>query len=124
MEHNSNTGEDWIPQVRGMTGYDRFEQAGHVGGTLTMLLEALSSAILGLALAWAAAHRLPHRLPARSLVLSTGAAGALFGAFITHTALGFGNLLLILAGATAVSAASLSLLLRPAGRRLGRSATA
>ncbi|MBD0843284.1 MULTISPECIES: hypothetical protein [unclassified Streptomyces] len=89
-----------------------------------MLLEALSSAILGLALAWAAAHRLPHRLPARSLVLSTGAAGALFGAFITHTALGFGNLLLILAGATAVSAASLSLLLRPAGRRLGRSATA
>ncbi|MFE6338746.1 hypothetical protein ACFVP3_20240 [Streptomyces sp. NPDC057806] len=89
-----------------------------------MLLEALSSAILGLALAWAAAHRLPHRLPARSLVLPTGVAGALFGAFVTHTALDLGNLLLILAGAAAVSTASLSLLLRPSGGRLGRSATA
>ncbi|MFI9768690.1 hypothetical protein ACIHJG_17735 [Streptomyces sp. NPDC052415] len=89
-----------------------------------MLLEALSSAILGLALAWAAAHRLPHRLPARSLVLPTGMAGALFGAFVTHTALDLGNLLLILVGAAAVSTASLSLLLRPSGERLGRSATA
>ncbi|MDT9701763.1 hypothetical protein [Streptomyces sp. P17] len=89
-----------------------------------MLLEALSSAILGLALSWAAAHRLPHRLPARTLVLSTGVAGALFGAFITHTALDLGNLFLILAGAAAVSVASLSLLLRPSGRRLGRRATA
>ena len=89
-----------------------------------MLLEALSSAILGLALAWAAVHRLPHRLPARSLVLSTGVAGALFGAFITHTALDFGNLLLILIGAGAVSAASLSLLVRPAGRLRRHSATA
>ena len=34
-----------------------------------MLLEALSSAILGLALAWAATRRLPHRFPARALVL-------------------------------------------------------
>ncbi|WP_128434499.1 hypothetical protein [Streptomyces cyaneus] len=89
-----------------------------------MLLEALSSAILGLALAWAAAHRLPHRLPARSLVLPTGVAGALFGAFITHTALGFGNLFLILIGAAALSAASLSLLVRPAGRLHRHSATA
>ncbi|WP_369172220.1 hypothetical protein AB5J49_31295 [Streptomyces sp. R28] len=89
-----------------------------------MLLEALSSAILGLALAWAAAHRLPHRLPTRSLVLPTGVAGALFGAFITHTALGFGNLFLILIGAAAVSAASLSLLVRPAGRLHRHSATA
>ncbi|KUO17061.1 hypothetical protein [Streptomyces dysideae] len=89
-----------------------------------MLLEAFSSAILGLALAWAAARRLPHRLPARSLVLPTGVAGALFGAFLTHTALDFGNLLLILAGAAAVSAASLSLLVRPAGRLGRRSATA
>ncbi|MEU9732164.1 hypothetical protein [Streptomyces sp. NPDC048002] len=89
-----------------------------------MLLEALSSAILGLALAWAAALRFPHRLPSRRLVLPTGVAGALFGAFITHTALDPGNLFLILAGAAAVSVASLSLLLRPSGRRLSRSATA
>ncbi len=89
-----------------------------------MLLEAVSSAILGLALAWAATRRLPHRLPARSLVLSTGVAGALFGAFVTHTALDFGNLLLILTGAAIVSAASLSLLVRPAGRLRRHSATA
>ncbi|MER6672536.1 hypothetical protein [Streptomyces sp. NPDC000983] len=89
-----------------------------------MLLEALSSAILGLALAWAAARRFPHRLPSRTLVLPTGVAGALFGAFITHTALDLGNLFLILAGSAAVSAASLSLLLRPTTRRLNRSATA
>ncbi|MFH8978045.1 hypothetical protein [Streptomyces sp. NPDC017890] len=89
-----------------------------------MLLEALSAAILGLALAWAAVHRLPHRLPARVLVLPTGIAGALFGAFVTHTALGAGGLLLVLLGSAALSAASLSLLLRPAGRLRGRSATA
>ncbi|MCG8964259.1 MULTISPECIES: hypothetical protein [Streptomyces] len=89
-----------------------------------MLLEALSASILGLALAWAAAHRLPHRLPDRVLVLPTGVAGALFGAFVTHTALGAGGLLLVLIGAAAVSAASLSLLLRPAGRLRRRSATA
>ncbi|MGC9382685.1 hypothetical protein [Streptomyces sp. MH13] len=89
-----------------------------------MLLEALSAAILGLALAWAAARRLPHRLPDRVLVLPTGIAGALFGAFVTHTALGAGGLLLVLLGSAALSAASLSLLLRPAGRLRGRSATA
>ncbi|GAA5208416.1 MULTISPECIES: hypothetical protein [Streptomyces] len=89
-----------------------------------MLLEALSAAILGLALAWAAAHRLPHRLPARVLVLPTGIAGALFGAFVTHTALGAGGLLLVLLGSATLSAASLSLLLRPAGRLRRRSATA
>ncbi|MGW2931838.1 hypothetical protein ACWGQ5_23185 [Streptomyces sp. NPDC055722] len=89
-----------------------------------MLLEALGSAVLGLALAWAAAHRLPHRLPARRLVLPTGVAGALFGAFITHSALGSVGLLLILVGSLVVSAASLSLLLRPAERFRRRSATA
>ncbi|MEU9588650.1 hypothetical protein ACGF7W_17480 [Streptomyces sp. NPDC048219] len=88
-----------------------------------MLLEALSASILGLALAWAAARRLPHRLPDRVLVLPTGVAGALFGAFVTHTALGAGGLLLVLMGAAAVSAASLSLLLRPERLRR-RSATA
>ncbi|MGW3652416.1 hypothetical protein [Streptomyces sp. NPDC000878] len=89
-----------------------------------MFLEALGSAILGLALAWAAAYRLPDRLPARPLVLSTGVAGALFGAFITHSALSAGHFLLILLGATAVSAASVSLLLRPKARLRRSSATA
>ncbi|MFJ8144099.1 hypothetical protein ACIQ8D_03165 [Streptomyces sp. NPDC096094] len=89
-----------------------------------MLLEALSAAILGLALAWAAVHRLPHRLPPRVLVLPTGIAGALFGAFVTHTALGAGGLLLVLLGSATLSAAALSLLLRPAGRLRRRSATA
>ncbi|MET9439224.1 hypothetical protein [Streptomyces sp. NPDC006610] len=89
-----------------------------------MLLEALSSAILGLALSWALARRLPHRLPARPLVLSTGIAGALFGAFVTHGALEAGGILLVLAGAAIVSAASLSLLVRPSGRLRRRSATA
>ena len=89
-----------------------------------MFLETLGSALLGLALAWAASYRLPHRLPARSLVLSTGVAGALFGAFLTHTTLGSGHFLAILLGAAAVSAALLSLLLRPEERFRRRSATA
>ena len=89
-----------------------------------MFLEALGSALLGLALAGAAIHRLSHRLPARSLVLATGIAGALFGAFLTHSALDAGSVLLNLVGAAIVSAASLSLLLRPAGRLRRRSATA
>ncbi|MEU6147085.1 hypothetical protein ABZ848_42890 [Streptomyces sp. NPDC047081] len=88
-----------------------------------MLFEALGSALLGLVLAWAAKRRFSHRLPARSLVLATGVAGALFGAFITHSALDPGYVVFILLGAAAVSAASLSLLLRPAGR-LRRSAPA
>ncbi|MGW1543923.1 hypothetical protein ACWCPM_27410 [Streptomyces sp. NPDC002309] len=89
-----------------------------------MLLEALSSAILGLVLSWVYAVRLPHRLPARHLVLSTGVGGALFGAFLTHSALEAGGVLLVLLGAAIVSVASLSLLLRPAGRLRRRSATA
>ncbi|KAB1147619.1 hypothetical protein F7R91_11015 [Streptomyces luteolifulvus] len=89
-----------------------------------MFLEALGSALLGLVLAWAAVHRLSHRLPSRSMVLATGVAGALFGAFLTHSALGPGHFLLILVGAAVVSAASLSLLLRPAGRLRRRSAPA
>jgi len=89
-----------------------------------MFLEALGSAMLGLALAWAAVYRLPHRLPSRALVLPTGIAGALFGAFLTHSALGAVHFFVILIGAAAVSAASLSLLLRPAERFRRRSATA
>ncbi|MGW3117237.1 hypothetical protein ACWDBW_08820 [Streptomyces sp. NPDC001107] len=89
-----------------------------------MLFEALGSALLGLVLAGAAIHRLSDRLPTRSLVLATGVAGALFGAFVTHSALDPGNFLLILLGAAIVSAASLSLLVRPAGRLRRRSAPA
>ncbi|MFS4097054.1 hypothetical protein [Streptomyces sp. AF1A] len=88
-----------------------------------MILEALGSVVLGLALAWAATRGLAHRLPARPLVYSTGAAGALFGDFVTHSALGLGSPLFSLIGAAVIAAASLSLLLRPAGR-LRRSATA
>jgi hypothetical protein len=89
-----------------------------------MLFEALGSALLGLVLAWVAVHRLSHRLPVRSLVLATGVAGALIGAFVTHSALDAGGVLVTLVGAVVVSAASLSLLLRPAGRLRRRSATA
>ncbi|MEU2548943.1 hypothetical protein ABZ618_26460 [Streptomyces roseolus] len=89
-----------------------------------MFLEALGSALLGLALAWAAAHRLPDRLPARGTVLLTGALGAVFGALVTHGALGPGHFLATLAGAVAVSAVLLSLLVRPAARRLRRSSSA
>ncbi|MFF1693949.1 hypothetical protein ACFVXC_10045 [Streptomyces sp. NPDC058257] len=90
-----------------------------------MILEALGSALLGFALAWATAHRLAHRLPARDLVLSTGAAGGVIGSFVTHMALGAGHVPATLAGAVAVSAALLSLLIRPTRSRLRRrSATA
>jgi hypothetical protein len=89
-----------------------------------MILEALGAAVLGLVLAWAARHRLAHRLPARVLVFSTGATGALFGDFLTHSALGSAGVLVGLLGAAVVSAASLSLLLRPTGRLRRRSAPA
>ncbi|MFD6434228.1 hypothetical protein [Streptomyces venezuelae] len=89
-----------------------------------MILEALGSMLLGLGLAWAAAHRYGHRLPTRALVLSTGPAGALIGAFITHMALGPGHAAATLVGAAAVSAALLSLLVRPTRTRIHRSATA
>ncbi|WP_327317693.1 hypothetical protein [Streptomyces sp. NBC_01235] len=89
-----------------------------------MILEALGSAVLGIVLAWTAVHRLSHRLPVRTLVLATGVAGALFGDFVTHSALGPGTILPSLLGAAIVSAASLSLLLRPAGRLRRRSAPA
>ncbi|NGO08576.1 hypothetical protein G5C60_13325 [Streptomyces sp. HC44] len=88
-----------------------------------MFLEAFGSVMLGLALAWLAVYRLPHRLPARRLVLPTGVAGGLFGAFLMHSALGSGHFLPVMLGAVALSAASLSLLLRPAGRLRRHSAT-
>ncbi|MFF9911810.1 hypothetical protein [Streptomyces sp. NPDC013457] len=89
-----------------------------------MFLEALGSALLGLALAWAAVHRLPDRLPARGVVLTTGTLGAVFGALVTHGALGPGHALATLLGAVAIATVLLSLLIRPAARRLRRSAAA
>ncbi|MFC4331182.1 hypothetical protein ACFPC0_26065 [Streptomyces andamanensis] len=89
-----------------------------------MFLEALGSAVLGLLLGWAVFHRLARRLPSRPLVLSTGVAGALLGDFVTHSALGSAPVLSSLLGAAVVSAASVSLLLRPAGRLRRRSLTA
>ncbi|MFI2644663.1 hypothetical protein [Streptomyces sp. NPDC018610] len=89
-----------------------------------LFFEAFGSAVLGLVFGMALLRRLSHRLPSRRLVLSTGVAGALFGDFVTHSALGSGPLLPSLLGAVVVSTASLSLLVRPAGRMRRRSAPA
>ncbi|WP_328669072.1 hypothetical protein OG905_14710 [Streptomyces sp. NBC_00322] len=85
-----------------------------------MLLEALGSVLLGLALAWAAVRQLPDRLPSRRVVLTSGPLGALFGAYVTHAALGPGHTLAVLVGAVAVGAVLLSLLIRPSTGRLRR----
>jgi hypothetical protein len=80
----------------------------------------LGSALLGLGLSWTAASRLSQRLPARRTVFAAGPLGALFGAYLTHMALGPGHVLLVLTGALTVGAVLLSLLLRPSGRRMHR----
>ncbi|MET3985945.1 hypothetical protein [Streptomyces sp. PvR034] len=86
-----------------------------------MLLEALGSALLGLALAAAALRTLPTRLPSPRTVLVSAALGALFGSYLTHYALGPGHTTpsATIVGGALVSAVVLSLLLRPA-RRSGR----
>ncbi|MET9804823.1 hypothetical protein [Streptomyces sp. NPDC006368] len=86
-----------------------------------MLWEALGSVVLGLVLSWAALQRLADRLPPRRPVLVTGTLGALFGALVTHGAVGPGHTLGTLLGALVVDAVLLSLLLRPT-RRLRRTA--
>jgi hypothetical protein len=83
-----------------------------------VILEALGSVLLGLGLSWAADQRLSHRLPSRRLVFGAGPFGGLFGAYVTHMALGPGHALLTVGGGVAVGAVLLSLLLRPAGRGL------
>ncbi|WP_425543910.1 hypothetical protein [Streptomyces crystallinus] len=50
-----------------------------------------------------------------------GALGALFGAFLTHSAVGPGHTVTTVVGATFIAVVALSLLLRPRGR-LRRSA--
>lgn len=77
-----------------------------------MFLEALGSAVLGLALAYAADRRYAKRLPDRRLVLATGPVAALVGGLIGRSVLGSGHVLLTLVCALGVSAALLSLLLR------------
>ncbi|MGZ9933206.1 hypothetical protein ACXNSR_25405 [Streptomyces sp. NC-S4] len=81
-----------------------------------LLMEVLGSALLGLALSATAARVLARRLPSRTVVLVSGVLGALFGAYLTHFALGPGHntLTATLVGSVLVSAVVLSLLLRPA----------
>ncbi|MFH9421520.1 hypothetical protein [Streptomyces sp. NPDC017529] len=82
-----------------------------------MVLEALGSLIVGLAIALAATRRLPDRFPARPLTLATGPVAALLGAFLAHSIMGPGHPVQILLAAAGLSAAMLSLLVRP-GRGL------
>ncbi|MET8270049.1 hypothetical protein [Streptomyces sp. NPDC005077] len=89
-----------------------------------MIWESLGSVVLGLALSWAALRSLSGRLPSRRTVFATGTLGALFGAYLTHSALGPGHVLVTLIGAVLIGAVTLSLLLRPGSRRLSRSAAA
>ncbi|MFE9635459.1 hypothetical protein [Streptomyces sp. NPDC006463] len=81
-----------------------------------LLMETFGSALLGLALSATAARVLASRLPDRRVVLFSGVLGALFGAYLTHFALGPGHntLTATFVGAVLVSAVVLSLLLRPA----------
>ncbi|MFC8730099.1 hypothetical protein [Streptomyces bacillaris] len=89
-----------------------------------MLWESFGATVLGLVLSWAALRSLSARLPSARAVYATGALGALFGAFLTHSALGPGHGVATLIGAVSVGAVTLSLLIRPRGRRLPRSAAA
>jgi len=87
-----------------------------------VLWEPISSVVLGLVLSWVALRSLPGRLPSPRVVFVTGALGALFGAYLTHSALGGAHLLATPAGAVLVGAVTLSLLIRPRGSRPVRSA--
>ncbi|MFE0698440.1 hypothetical protein [Streptomyces sp. NPDC058869] len=85
-----------------------------------MIWESFGAAVLGLALSWVALRSLADRLPAGRAVYPTGTLGALFGAYLTHAALDSGHVLATLTGALSVAAVTLSLLIRPPGRRLPR----
>ncbi|MEU1279878.1 hypothetical protein [Streptomyces sp. NPDC005805] len=84
-----------------------------------MILETLGSVLVGLALSWAATRHLSERLPARRAVFTTGTLGAVFGAYVTHVALGPGNPAATLIGSAAIGAVLLSLLIRPGPRARG-----
>ncbi|GGZ84041.1 hypothetical protein AB0P12_12420 [Streptomyces subrutilus] len=79
------------------------------------LIEVLGSALLGLALSGAATRVLGRRLPSRRVVLVSGVLGALFGTYLTHFAMGPGDITVTVSiiGGGLVSAVVLSLLLRP-----------
>ncbi|MFF3324724.1 hypothetical protein [Streptomyces sp. NPDC002889] len=85
-----------------------------------MIWASLGSVLIGLALSWAAARHLSDRLPSRRAVFATGTLGTLFGAYVTHVAIGPGHVAATLAGAAAIGAVLLSLLIRPSTRRLHR----
>ncbi|MDQ0794131.1 hypothetical protein [Streptomyces sp. B1I3] len=89
-----------------------------------MFWEIIGSVLLGLALSWVALHSLPDRLPSPRRVFLTGALGALFGAYLTHSSLDSGPALATGAGAVLVGAVTLSLLIRPRRSRPVRSVTA
>jgi hypothetical protein len=77
-----------------------------------MILAAVCSAVIGLAIALAAFSRYPDRFRHRNLTLATGPGAAALGAAIAHTVLGGGNLPIVLPVAAAFSAAMLSLLVK------------
>ncbi|MFD7628781.1 hypothetical protein ACFV7Q_22565 [Streptomyces sp. NPDC059851] len=89
-----------------------------------MLIEALGSVLLGLALSAAALRLFAPRLPSPRVVLVSGALGALFGAYLTQYALGpgHGTVTATLVGSVLVSAVVLSLLLRPGRQSASRPA--
>ncbi|WP_327268367.1 hypothetical protein OG233_10110 [Streptomyces sp. NBC_01218] len=82
-----------------------------------MIWESIGSVVIGLALSWAALHVLPGRLPSARAVYPAGALGALFGAYLADGVLYSGHAEATAAGALVVGAVTLSLLLRPRGRR-------
>ncbi|MEU2153914.1 hypothetical protein ABZ532_02615 [Streptomyces sp. NPDC019396] len=89
-----------------------------------MIVEALGSVLLGCVFSWAAVRWLSDRLPEPRVVYASGTLGALFGAYLTHAAIGSGHPLATLLGALLVAGVTLSLLVRPAARRLRRGSAA
>ncbi|GAA2689844.1 hypothetical protein GCM10010400_63630 [Streptomyces aculeolatus] len=77
-----------------------------------MILTAVCSAVIGLAIALAALSRYPDRFRHRNLTLATGPGAAVLGAALAHTVLGAGNLPIVLPVAGAFAAAMLSLLVK------------
>ncbi|GAA3046407.1 hypothetical protein FHS39_000452 [Streptomyces olivoverticillatus] len=91
-----------------------------------MILEALGSVLIGLAVSYGALRWLPARFGrfrSRPLVLATGPGAGLFGALLAHSVLGPGHVVATLLASLGVTLILVSLLLRPAGPAR-RSATA
>jgi hypothetical protein len=79
-----------------------------------MLWESIAFAAAGLAVAYAATRLFPRRrLPGVRLVLATGPIAALVGGLVTRTVIGSDRFPISLAVSVAVTAALLSLLVRP-----------